>query len=210
MLLAASAVFLAGCGRDAASNDRMLQTGFPGMVAAGGHTSGEVMAANSPGADVNRGPAGTPGIPGGSEGNTGGAAMGGSVPKTTDIAANTTAPQGAGAPATSASAAPVPAVPAASAASAPLSAASAAALQARQAQQELEQVQDAVAARWKARSGSGAFADAVPRNPAPVEVVVRSEKLGTAPPSPDVKTGEKPPTRAEIVRKSPEAVGPRP
>lgn len=112
LLLLAAAALLAGCGREAASNDRMLQTGFPGMVTAGGHTSGEVMAANSPGADANRGPAGTPGIPGGSGGNTGGAAMGGSVPKTTDLAANTTAPQGAGAPATSASA---PAAPAASA-----------------------------------------------------------------------------------------------
>jgi len=198
-LLALAMLALAGCKGDLASNDRMLQTQFPGMVTAGGHTSGEVMAANSPGGAVNPGPAGTPGIPGGAEGNTGGAGLASSVPKTTDIAANTTAPPGAGASA-----------PSAGAASAPLSAASAAALQAQLAQQQLEQSQDVVAARWKARDASGAFANAAPRNPPPAQVVVRSEKLGTAAPSADVKTLTKPTPRAEIVRKSPEATGPRP
>jgi hypothetical protein len=242
-LLLAAALVLAGCGgRHDASNDRMNQTGFPGMVTAGGHTSGEVMAANTPNGAVNRGPAGTPGIPGGAEGNTGGAGLASSVPKTTDIAANTTAPAGAGAPQTSASAAPTPnsqiaataansaasapgvnnsappaapasasvAAGAAPAASAPLSAASAAALQARQAQQELEQVQDIVAARWKARAAGGAFANAQARPSTPVQVVVRSEKLGTAPPSPDTKTLTKAEPKHDIVRKAPDAAGPNP
>ena len=202
-LLLAAVLALAGCGRDEAGNDRMLQTGFPGMVTAGGRTSGEVIAANSPGADVNRPQAGTPGTPGGMEGNTGGAALGSSVPKTTDIAADAAAPAGPASAATAAgSAAP--------AASAPLSPASAAALAAKQEQDALAQVQDAIAARWKSQAARGAFASAVPRNPPPAQILVRSEKLGTAPPSSDVKTDTKAQPKAEIVRKSPEAAGPKP
>jgi hypothetical protein len=54
------------------------QTKFPGQISAGGGTSGEVMAragamSNTPD------PSGTPGIPQGSGGNTGGAAMGGTT-----------------------------------------------------------------------------------------------------------------------------------
>lgn len=53
----------------------VLETGFPGQVTAGGHTSGEVMAAagefQQQGNDQ-----GTPGIPQGSGGNTGGAELG--------------------------------------------------------------------------------------------------------------------------------------
>lgn len=53
-----------------------VQTRFPGQVSAGGATSGEIMARTSKVADT-RDPSGTPGIPQGSGGNTGGAAMGG-------------------------------------------------------------------------------------------------------------------------------------
>lgn len=54
----------------------VIQTSFPGQVTAGGRTSGEVMAAagefTQQGDDQ-----GTPGIPKGSGGNTGGAELGG-------------------------------------------------------------------------------------------------------------------------------------
>lgn len=72
LLLAAT-----GCGRhgDAAQE----QTRFPGMVTAGGGTSGQVMAANGgPKTDATYA-GGTPGIAGGSGGNTAGAAVGGNV-----------------------------------------------------------------------------------------------------------------------------------
>jgi hypothetical protein len=72
---------LAGCndnrGGNITASER--QTKFPGMVAAGGGTSGEVMkqSGEKVGAAM---PAGTPGIPGGAGGNTSGAAMGGTTP----------------------------------------------------------------------------------------------------------------------------------
>lgn len=73
-LLAAAAVG-AGC-RGGEPDQALPQTGFPGQVTAGGHTSGELLARNSRDGGSN-GAQGTPGIPGGSGGNTGGAAMGG-------------------------------------------------------------------------------------------------------------------------------------
>src|SRR5690606_33980417 len=58
-----------------ASAAQVMETGFPGQVTAGGGTSGEVMAAagefQQQGNDQ-----GTPGIPQGSGGNTGGAELG--------------------------------------------------------------------------------------------------------------------------------------
>jgi hypothetical protein len=57
------------------------KTGFPGMVAAGGGTSGEVLARAQRATDATYA-GGTPGIAGGSGGNTGGAATGGSVQET--------------------------------------------------------------------------------------------------------------------------------
>ena len=71
-------------------------------------------------------------------------------------------------------------------------------------------MQDAVAARWKARAAGGAFAQTQKPNSMPVDIVVRSEKLGTAPPSPDVKTITKAEPKHDIVRKAPDAAGPRP
>lgn len=63
-------VLIAGCG-DESHGPQPRQTGFPGMVSAGGGTSGEVMA--RAGANAGGAAAGTPGIPQGSGGNTGGA-----------------------------------------------------------------------------------------------------------------------------------------
>lgn len=79
-LLPLSTALLAGCKDhgDAAQ----LQTHFPGMVTAGGHTSGQVMAANG-GPKTNGSYAGgTPGIAGGAGGNTSGAGTGGTTTET--------------------------------------------------------------------------------------------------------------------------------
>lgn len=83
---------ITGCaGRhDASSSDPSVrQTHFPGEVTAGGGTSGEVMEHSKEIASSGA-PSGTPGIPEGSGGNTGGAALGG----TTSPAAATKDTQG--------------------------------------------------------------------------------------------------------------------
>jgi hypothetical protein len=72
---------IAGCGERseaASAADRVAQTRFPGQVTAGGGTSGEVIA-RAGGAKSGAYPGGTPGIPMGSGGNTGGPATGGTV-----------------------------------------------------------------------------------------------------------------------------------
>src|SRR5437763_1999059 len=58
------------------------KTHFPGMVTAGGGTSGEVMAANSGNKTNGVYAGGTPGIAGGAGGNTSGAATGGTSHET--------------------------------------------------------------------------------------------------------------------------------
>lgn len=73
----AVACMLAACDRDRADNGSR-QTKFPGMVTAGGPTSGEVIAAAKKVTDASYA-GGTPGTAGGMEGNTGGAKMGGMV-----------------------------------------------------------------------------------------------------------------------------------
>lgn len=78
---AGAAAALAGCSRHEreVSSAGVVQTGFPGQVTAGGHTSGEVLAA-VPKKTVDGSTAGgTPGTAGGMEGNTGGAKLGGTV-----------------------------------------------------------------------------------------------------------------------------------
>ena len=70
----------AGCKRH--GDDAMRETRFPGMVTAGGGTSGQVMARNDkPKTDATYA-GGTPGIAGGAGGNTAGAATGGSTTET--------------------------------------------------------------------------------------------------------------------------------
>ena len=75
-LLLLCAALVAACGDRQSTKNGVVQTGLPGMISAGGHTSGEVMATRSPAAAVTPGPSGTPGIPGGAEGNPGGASLG--------------------------------------------------------------------------------------------------------------------------------------
>jgi hypothetical protein len=79
----AMALSVAGCDRNRTeSQNGVLQTRFPGMVAAGGGTSGQVVArTGKPVTDATYA-GGTPGIAGGSGGTTGGAATGGTVQET--------------------------------------------------------------------------------------------------------------------------------
>jgi hypothetical protein len=73
-------LLLAACDRGGAKVDGVLQTKAPGHIAAGGKTSGEVIAASPEDEKAGTsGPAGTPGIPQGSGGNTGGTALGGAL-----------------------------------------------------------------------------------------------------------------------------------
>ncbi|MDB5931530.1 MAG: hypothetical protein JWR60_3237 [Polaromonas sp.] len=66
-----------GCGNQGEERQSgVQQTGFPGQFTAGGSSSGEVLSRASQ-ATRSTAPAGTPGIPQGSGGNTSGAAMGG-------------------------------------------------------------------------------------------------------------------------------------
>lgn len=87
---------LAGC-KDH-GDTAQLQTHFPGMVTAGGHTSGQVMAAHG-GPKTNAAYAGgTPGIAGGAGGNSSGAGTGGTVTETGQgPSQGVTPPSGAGA-----------------------------------------------------------------------------------------------------------------
>jgi hypothetical protein len=70
---------VAACGDHGGANAGAKQTGFPGQVTAGGGTSGEVMARSAQKKTDGTYAGGTPGIAGGSGGNTSGAATGGSV-----------------------------------------------------------------------------------------------------------------------------------
>ncbi|MFC4933401.1 hypothetical protein [Massilia sp. GCM10023247] len=80
---AVACVLFAGCDRGHTSASAGVeQTKFPGQVTAGGLTSGQIIA-RSPKPETNATYAGgTPGIAGGSGGNTGGAALGGTVTET--------------------------------------------------------------------------------------------------------------------------------
>lgn len=74
---------LAGCGDRQADGENRVnglgQTAFPGQVTAGGGSSGAVMARTARPESNATYAGGTPGIAGGSGGNTGGAATGGTV-----------------------------------------------------------------------------------------------------------------------------------
>jgi hypothetical protein len=87
----------AGCKRHGDSAQR--QTKFPGMVTAGGGTSGQVMAAHGGAKTDATYAGGTPGIAGGKGGNTGGAETGGAVHETgTGPSQGVTPPGGASMP----------------------------------------------------------------------------------------------------------------
>lgn len=76
---AVTALLLASAGCKQHGDANQQQTHFPGMVTAGGRTSGEVMAANGGGKTNGTYAGGTPGIAGGAGGNTSGAGTGGST-----------------------------------------------------------------------------------------------------------------------------------
>jgi hypothetical protein len=79
IILSCMALLLSGCEREHAAANGIVQTRFPGQVSAGGGTSGEVIArASRPVTDATYA-GGTPGIAGGSGGNTSGAATAGTV-----------------------------------------------------------------------------------------------------------------------------------
>jgi hypothetical protein len=79
---AALALLLTAAGCKQHGDEAMRETKFPGMVSAGGGTSGQVMAASSkPKTDATYA-GGTPGIAGGSGGNNAGAEMGGTTRET--------------------------------------------------------------------------------------------------------------------------------
>ena len=96
MLLGALLVLASACSRqDKAADAGMLKTHFPGMVTAGGGTSGEVIAlAKKPVTDGSYA-GGTPGIAGGAGGTTGGTASGGTVQESGHGPSGKTAPPAA-------------------------------------------------------------------------------------------------------------------
>jgi hypothetical protein len=78
----ALALVLSAAGCKKHGDEAMQETKFPGMVSAGGGTSGQVMARNNvPKVDATYA-GGTPGIAGGAGGNTSGAGTGGSTTET--------------------------------------------------------------------------------------------------------------------------------
>jgi hypothetical protein len=96
LLLAIAAVFASGCTReDQAADAGMRKTAFPGMVTAGGGTSGEVMARSAKPATDGSYAGGTPGIAGGAGGTTGGTATAGAVQESGHGPSGNTAPPAA-------------------------------------------------------------------------------------------------------------------
>jgi hypothetical protein len=88
---------IAGCNRNDAGAGNMNKTKFPGMVTADGGTSGEVLTRNAKPVTDAVYAGGTPGIAGGSGGNTGGAKTGGTVQESGQgPSAGTTQPASAG------------------------------------------------------------------------------------------------------------------
>ncbi|MGZ3184862.1 MAG: hypothetical protein ACXU8N_20700 [Telluria sp.] len=89
----AGLALLAAC-HHGAPDAGMRQTKYPGMVTAGGGTSGEVIAASKKAVDSSYA-GGTPFHGGGMEGNTGGAKMGGTVTESGHGPSGNTAPPAA-------------------------------------------------------------------------------------------------------------------
>lgn len=81
--LAAMLLLAAGCNRNTApASNGVIQTKFPGEVTSGGGTSGEVIARTAKPVTDATYAGGTPGIAGGSGGNTSGAELGGTTRET--------------------------------------------------------------------------------------------------------------------------------
>lgn len=195
--LALSALLLLGaCSERASGNhSEVKQTGFPGQLAAGSKTSGEIME-RSREAIKSQMPSGTPGIPEGAGGNTSGPAMGGTSP---GAAATGDTQQGKMVGETKV------AGPAASAAKP--SAAEQAAAKAQQEKQELAASMDEAARRWRAEAAkngwqthpavanqaiAGITASGAQKEANAVPPPVHSEKSSSAAPSEDVKKPKEP------------------
>jgi len=195
--LALSGLLLLGaCGERAGGNrSEVRQTNFPGQLAAGSKSSGEIME-RSREASKSQMPSGTPGIPEGAGGNTSGPAMGGTSP---GAAVAGDAPKGKMAGETQA------AGPAASAAKP--SAAEQAAAKAQKEKQELAASMDEVTRRWRADAAkngwktypavgndsvAGITASGAQEQARAVPPPVHSEKSGSAAPSEDVKKPKEP------------------
>jgi hypothetical protein len=82
-IAAVACAMLAGCDRGHTdAKEGVIQTKFPGQVTAGGLSSGQIMARSAKPETNAAYSGGTPGIAGGSGGNTAGAALGGTVAET--------------------------------------------------------------------------------------------------------------------------------
>lgn len=194
--LVLSVLLLGACGeRAAGSRSEARQTNFPGQLAAGSKSSGEIME-RSREATKSQMPSGTPGIPEGAGGNTSGPAMGGTSP---GAAVAGDAPKGKMAGET-------PAAGATASAAKP-SAAEQAAARAQKEKQELAASMDEVTRRWRseaAKNGwktypavghdavAGITASGAQEQTRAVPPPVHSEKAGSAPPSEDVKKPKEP------------------
>ena len=96
LLLGAAAVLASACSReDKAADSGMRKTSFPGMVTAGGGTSGEVIARNKKPATDASYAGGTPYHAGGAGGTTGGTATAGAVQESGHGPSGKTAPPAA-------------------------------------------------------------------------------------------------------------------
>ena len=96
LVLGVVAMFASACSRaDKAADAGIRKTGFPGMVTAGGGTSGEVIARSAKPISDGSYAGGTPGIAGGAGGNTGGTATAGTVQESGQGPSGNTAPPAA-------------------------------------------------------------------------------------------------------------------
>ena len=96
LMVGLAAMLAAGCSRGGSeASASMRKTNFPGMVTAGGGTSGEVMARNKKPATDGSYAGGTPYHAGGVEGNTGGTGTGGAVQESGHGPSGNTAPPAA-------------------------------------------------------------------------------------------------------------------
>lgn len=186
----------------AAGKSSVRQTQFPGQVSAGGQTSGQLMQ-DAGAMKETPDPEGTPGIPQGAGGNTGGAAMGGeargtSPVKGTEHRDSTEEPE------------PLPERPLQPSQSLPEAAPDPKSEAKRKEEakavrekQELEASMDAVAVRWHARAASNGWSPllappvdtsaGVAGQPGSVPArFMRTEKEGTAPASADIKPAPSP------------------
>ncbi len=210
-LVVGTMLALAGCSGERDDASAAQQSGVPGHIIAGGATSGEVIArtrgAGTAGSD---GPEGTPGIPQGAGGTTGGPNMGGATGSqaASDRPGQSTSDTR---PGTDAAGDAKPDRPGGSAnkeaadkeaASREAAAKEAAKAAAERQQQQLVAAMDRAAVRWRERpqgQAGGAPGDAVDGSrAAPAQQPPRSEKYGSAPASEDVKQSQE---------QSPEASG---